>query len=518
MKSFVEKRKIQLEGGSRVMICHSAVNVQRCNLSPKHLRYRGLGLVWTVLVIFVLFLLVGLSIDWAKLLYNVHELQNAADAAALAGAQIVKVRTPDETRQWTQEIALENTAEKLDVYLRTTAQDDPFVDNPNLDIILGRWINHMRYFFPTLDTPDAVKVIARREDADENAPALAFLFGPLVDVYEARAKRKAIGWYNQASGAGLIVLDETPVDKSGNAIPGLMIAANVGSVDVVGGSIHVNTIYEGTSHTSSNTAALSIKAGGEMLTSRLTITGSTDPAPGSSDWENIWMNDDLNMQMPYDIWQGAPYMPDPLRNIEPPDIADYEVKSYVHDTSATLDPGYYPDGIELNSTGTYVTMNPGTYIIGGGSLTQDSGLIVNGGTLIAHGVLIYLTKDYGSDLIIGTSDDGNWAQLDIEGNVITDITPPGDEMDPKQINGLLGVSIWQDRANTENIATINGQSGITISGTLYFPNNHVYLAGNPGKTGNQILCGSAEVFGTAQILVEYDGRNNQNRGVSVLVE
>ena len=255
-----------------------------------------------------------------------------------------------------------------------------------------------------------------------------------------------------------------------------------------------------------------------MLASRLTITGHTDPTPGHSNWENIWYNDDLGMQMPYDIWEGAPYMPDPLRDIEPPNIADYEVKSYVHDTSATLDPGYYPDGIEMTSTGTLVNLNPGTYILGGGHLNQDSGLIVNGGTLIAHGVLIYLTKDYGDDLIIGTSDDGRWAQLDIEGNVITDITPPGDYMNPKQIDGLPGISIWQDRANRENIASISGETGITIGGTLYFPYNHVYLSGNPGKTGNQILCGSVEVYGRAQILVEYDGRNNHNKGVSVLVK
>ena len=142
---------------------------------------------------------------------------------------------------------------------------------------------------------------------------------------------------------------------------------------------------------------------------------------------------------------------------------------------------------------------------------KDSGLIVNGGTLIGHGVLLYLTKDY-------EHPDGRWAQLDVEGNVITEITPPGDYMNPRQVNGLPGISIWQDRANTDNIASLNGQTGINISGTLYFPNNHVYLAGNPGKTGNQILCGSVEVFGRAQILVEYDGRNNQHKGVSVLVK
>lgn len=511
MKRFSAKRYHLLDVGLNVMRRHLCIREQQSVLSPKHLRYHGIALAWTAIVIIALFLLVGLSIDWAKLLYNLHELQNAADAAALAGAQIIKVSTADETRLRTQELASDNKAEKLDVYLRTTTQDDPFTDDTDLDIILGRWINHMRFFFPTLDAPDAVKVIARRADGLTDAPALAFLYGPIVGVNTANANRVAIGWYNEASGAGLIVLDETPVDKQGAPMPGLFIADNVGSVDVIGGSIQVNTVWEGTKLNNNPPAALYVKAGGQMLASRLTITGHTDPAPGSSSWETIWEDRDLGMQMPYDIWEGAPYMPDPLRDIEPPNIADYAVKSYVHDTSATLDPGYYPDGIELNSTGTLVNLNPGTYILGGGHLNQDSGLIVNGGTLIGHGVLIYLTKDY-------THTDGRWAQLDIEGNVITDITPPGDYMNPRQVDGLPGISIWQDRANTENTATLNGQTGITISGTLYFPNNHIYLAGNPGKTGNQILCGSLEVFGRAQILVEYDGRNNQHKGVSVLVK
>ena len=135
---------------------------------------------------------------------------------------------------------------------------------------------------------------------------------------------------------------------------------------------------------------------------------------------------------------------------------------------------------------------------------------MNGGTLIGPGVLIYLTKDY---VNVG----GKWAELDIQGNVTMDITPPGDEVTPKIKNGLEGVSIWQDRANPTD-TTLNGGAGMNISGTLYFPNNHVYLAGTPGKAGNQIICGSIEVHGRAPIVVEYDGRNGFYRGRSILVQ
>ena len=514
MKRFIANRYYRAEGRLNLIRYRFAACEQKSNLSRKYSRHRGFAFVWTAIVIMALFLLVGLSIDWAKLLYNLHELQNAADAAALAGAQIIKVKTANETRLWSQEMASENTAEKLDVYLRTTPQDDPFTDETDLDIILGRWINHMRYFFPTLDTPDAVKVIARRAEGLTDAPALAFLYGPMVGVNTADANRVAIGWYNEIEGAGLIVLDPSP------EVNGLFIASNVGEISVIGGSIHVNSMAIGTKRNNAPPAAVYVSSGGTMLCSRLTVQGHADPAPGSSFWEGIWTNDDLGMQMPYDIWEGAPYMPDPLEYLVPPSYGDYTVRDYNEssDGSVTLDPGYYPNGISITRTGTTVTLNPGTYILGGGNPegNQHNGLIQTGGTLIGHGVLLYLTKDF-------INPDGKWAQLNIGGNVVTDIFPPGDLPEnwvngKPAIHGLPGVSIWQDRLNTDIQAQLHGGAGMMISGTLYFPKNHVYLAGNPGKAGNQMLCWTCEVFGNAQILIEYDGRNNQNKGVSVLVK
>jgi hypothetical protein len=258
----------------------------------------------------------------------------------------------------------------------------PANDDNDLDIILGRWINNQHYFFPTLDGADAVKVIARREDADANAPALAFLYGPLVDVYKAKGRGEAIGWYCLAGGAGLIILDEEPNDpKTGDKIPGLLIADNVGNIQVLNGSIQVNTIWEGTKWNNDPPAALCVKAGGNMLCGRLTITGHTDPEPPIDEgdlngWDDIWEDPDLG-QMPYDILEGAPYMPDPLRDLVPPtiptdpnDANNYIVKSYTKNTSVRLDPGYYPDGIEMTADGVEVNLNPGTYILGGGNGTQ----------------------------------------------------------------------------------------------------------------------------------------------------
>src|SRR3954471_19460275 len=52
-------------------------------------RHRGGVIVFTVIVMLVLIGFTGLAIDWGYMTWNAQKLQNAADAAALAGAQQV---------------------------------------------------------------------------------------------------------------------------------------------------------------------------------------------------------------------------------------------------------------------------------------------------------------------------------------------------------------------------------------------------------------------------------------------
>src|SRR5688500_11339259 len=52
-------------------------------------RARGVTLVWAAIVMFVLVGFVALAVDWGYSYYTTQKLQNAADSAALAGAQRV---------------------------------------------------------------------------------------------------------------------------------------------------------------------------------------------------------------------------------------------------------------------------------------------------------------------------------------------------------------------------------------------------------------------------------------------
>ncbi|MHC4438918.1 MAG: pilus assembly protein TadG-related protein, partial [Planctomycetota bacterium] len=192
-------------------------------MSPRHLRNRGFALAWTAIVISTLLLIVGLSIDVANLLHNLHQLQNATDAAALAGAKIVKIGTPDDTRQFTRDVGFANKAEQFEVTLRLDAQPpDPFTADENAyDILIGRWVRYYHTFVPTLDAPNAVRAYARRNTTlgatDQAFRAFNFIFGPLAGVETANASTLAVAWAYDSGGAGLICLSE-PVPGGGNGL------------------------------------------------------------------------------------------------------------------------------------------------------------------------------------------------------------------------------------------------------------------------------------------------------------
>lgn len=480
---------------------------------------RGMALLWVALLGFLLIGLVGLSLDWGKAAFNANQLQNAADAAALAGAQIVK-SDPNGAIDLAHEWAEKNFTDRLPVMLRTTVQPEPFDGNESgLDIILGRWIVQNRTFFATRNTPNAVKVIGRREKGleppDPNEGPVPLIFGPAFGTSTANLRCPAIGWSFDSSGAGLIVLDRDPRDEKGKRIPGLHIGGggNGGGITVRNGGIHVNATGTGTRTDAA--VYLNNLNNCDILCGQMTLTGRTDPRPlPTSNWTNIWQ-DEFGVESPYPIVEGTPYKPDPLAGLTPPDVGSMPVRTFDAATTPVLSPGYYPDGIRITSTSH--VLNPGVYAVGGGhssSSKQFEGLIATGGSLTGHGVTIYLTKDF-------VHAGGKYAQLNVGGNLIADLRPPGDYMvgpDGKPIkDGVEGITLWQDPLDT-NLAELSGGSGLMISGTLYFPKNRVHLSGNPGKAGNQILCGSLSVDGNAEVVVNYDGRNDSSSRTAVLVE
>src|SRR5437762_7435260 len=106
---------------------------------------RGGMLVYTAIVIFVLIGFVGLAIDWGYMTWTAQNLQNAADAAALAGAQQVWW-SHDDARAAAISFAGRNYAGGKTVQLKSNDVNDAAGD-----LVIGHYDRDAHTFTPTLN-------------------------------------------------------------------------------------------------------------------------------------------------------------------------------------------------------------------------------------------------------------------------------------------------------------------------------------------------------------------------------
>lgn len=458
-------------------------------------RHRGVAMIWVAIILFLLILLVGLSLDSAKGFLTAHQLQNAADAAALAAARVVKI-DPNESRMTAIAVAIRNFADGNGVQLADNP--DNFVDG---DIVIGWYDRDAGKFTPTLNGVNAVKIVARRTDTSLGGP-VPINFGPVVGVDTVNIERHAIAMTSGGTGAGMICLrpDEIGLTVNGTVQLAVVDVNNDGFDE---GAIQVN---------SEDDDATRLIGTPDVIADALNIWGDLSYTGGI-----------IPEDYGFPIDTSAPPLPDPLCP-DPPETClpppyynpDNDLGEpngiQITEGSHTFSPGYYAQGFRI--TGGDVKFEPGIYVLGGRSTGQKSGLVVGGSTTFcAKGVMFYITGD---------------GVVDLAGTGELRITPPefakADFCDPSftyppslDFSTYEGVSIFQDRANT-NDARIVGTNTMDLDGTLYFPNNHVDLTGTGDGFGNQLICWSAEVSGTGQILINYDGRHRSPGLRSYLVE
>ena len=126
-----------------------------------------------------------------------------------------------------------------------------------------------------------------------------------------------------------------------------------------------------------------------------------------------------------------------------------------------IHPGTYCTGIKVSNSGHTITLNPGLYI-----LTGNNGLNVSGGaTISGSGVTIYNS---------GTG------KVDISGGSTVNLTAPIDS----SAGGIPSVLIFQDPANTA-AATFSGGSTGNIQGDLYFPTATMFTFSGGSSTNPQ---------------------------------
>jgi Flp pilus assembly protein TadG len=512
----------------------------------RHGRRRGIALAWSAIVLIVMVGMVGLSIDWGKLVWNAHQLQNAADAAALAGAYVVKYNysNPDDpqgARSRAIALALANIADQRAVSLDRNA--DNAVDG---EIVLGRWIRQERLFVPTMLSPSAVKVVDRRLGQRDNAPALSLVFGAIFGTAQAGASRQAIGWSRQSTGAGILQLADQPETLPGVEQPTGFVwnGGPASTIDLRGydwqtgepilGDIQVDAESE-----KQPKAAFVINGGkGEIWGGDINICGTSNPEP-DSDWSSYY-GDSSDPEYWFSVNPQSDRIEDPLIDVSPPVLEDMPTFSqkiddnFIRNAVAPdedgvyryeIPPGYYSGGIEIGKVAGIQTQ----VVLEGGMGDGRSGVFAFGGAGLVIGGTSSVVEKYPPVNADGTAVPPTYSAnrgvmvyitgtgaVTIHGGGYLQISPRGDWLDPRVVNGELGVSIWQDRSD-HNQAVITGSSNYFVSGTVYMGYNAVKVAGSVDHLGTQLIIGALELDRGASVRVAYDGRNRYDSARAFLV-
>jgi hypothetical protein len=495
-------------------------------LRRRHHRYRGVALIWTAIVILVLILFVGLTIDTAKVALVAHQLQNVADAAALAGAQLVKT---DQTQARIQAQILGQAnyyadGNSVKLGLNSSNAEDG-------DIVIGLYFPQYDLFVPSDagEFANAVKVVPRCIDGQANPP-VSLIFGHIANVDTVDVTRYAIAMSDGGTGAGLIALDcgssceDTrpgpcgDVNCSGPSKEGDPGLQSVGcSILDVGGGPVLGEVVVNCSSCDHPKPAVSLGGCATIENAaQMNIVGCYDGPetdyPISDNDPCNYMPDPLGCYPDYEcIMPRLSADPDNDLSPDPNNCAPWTPDPCTIDTNATdpnftLSPGYYSGGINITTAPYPVIFQPGIYILDGeicSNINAKGGLKINGGIIDANdGVMFY---------ILGGS-------VDIGGNPILTM----DELEPWVDDNIAmpyeGMLFYQDPDNCTP-ARIIGTSDMLFVGTLYFPFNEIEIGGDGYAVGNQLIANSVILHTSGEgVVINYDGRNRAPGKGSYLVK
>lgn len=184
---------------------------------------KGIAIIYVALILIVLIVFVGFSIDLGYMYVAKGQLQNSADAAALAGSQLLTGETDSSTsafmqtnaRQEAWKFACKNKAATANVYIQTNTQLD--CNNPPSatdlngttnsdagDIIVGHWDDGARTFTRATGSTNliinAMQINARRT-ADSPGGQVGIFFGKVLgwSLMSASSTATATDFVNSAA-------------------------------------------------------------------------------------------------------------------------------------------------------------------------------------------------------------------------------------------------------------------------------------------------------------------------------
>jgi len=158
------------------------------------------------MVVFAMILLLGmasLAVDTGYMFMAKNELQNIADAAALAATRQLGVIYEGMTYEEMQGWVLSNPKQLIDVAIDVASKNKAAGMNITIneaDVRIGQWDAKTHLLTPGLTQPDAVKVTVRR-DGNANGPVTTF-FARILGVNAADVSVDATAALTAQSTAG----------------------------------------------------------------------------------------------------------------------------------------------------------------------------------------------------------------------------------------------------------------------------------------------------------------------------
>lgn len=147
----------------------------------------------------------------------------------------------------------------------------------------------------------------------------------------------------------------------------------------------------------------------------------------------------------------CPVIPDPLAGRTPPSFGACDYRDVAVDRDATLHPGVYCGGLDINGS-IEVKLTPGLYVIKDGPWT-----IGGNATLSGENVGFYLT--------------GSGSTMSFENSSNIALTAPRD-------GPMAGMLIFEDRASPPNrVFEISSKDAEMLLGTIYLPKGKLYVRG-----------------------------------------
>ena len=408
----------------------------------------------------VLLGMTGLAIDLGSVAAHRREAQNAADAAALAGAGVLlNGGTPTAARtaalSWAQKNGYASAA--------TTV---------NIPPLSGAHIGDSNYV----------------EVSVAKTSPTAFI--KILGINSTSVGSRAVaGFKTTPKNYALIVLNKTTCSAY-NQTSSSTLTINGGGL-IVNSSCNPSAVQGGGS-TITSTAIDYYSAGGWQLS-----PNATDSIPPSAVGAQI--PDPLaTLARPIPCTSTSVYTPAGCTVLQSPDsggtqaIPKQQLIAVNDNSLGTLRPGVYWGGLKITGNGgnANVVFQPGTYIFAGGGVTQGGFTYSGSANLSGSGVTFFNTDDQLA------SSSANWpcGGYSLTGNGVLNFTAPTS-------GTWKNMLFWQGDSCWETFKYAGGNW--TTAGVIYLPKAQLSVTGGGNLGAIQIIVDTFSYSGSAPVTINY---------------